>query len=342
MTVTEFNGKLKSGDIGGFYIFSGEEDYLKEYYLNLLKNAAISSDGFMMFNYTAFDGMDVDFGAMREALYAPPMMSEYRFVEWKYCNIDKLKESQRELIETFAKNRDDYPTTVFAIFTVADGFDIGTPKRPSKNFKRFSKDFNILTFDTSTDSQLLVWLKKHFQSEGIDADAAALNMLLFRVGHSMRILSSEVKKLCFYAKANNLGAVSAKDVLEVSSSTDEGGDFDLSNAVLDGNIRSVYAALASLKADGTDAGAVLGMLERIYTELAQVAMLLDEGREKGDIDTLLKFHPYKTQRIIKCVNRVGSKRIYRCIDLLRQMDAASKSGGVSGYTPVEIFLSQNI
>ena len=169
-----------------------------------------------------------------------------------------------------------------------------------------------------------------------------LNMLLFRVGHSMRILSSEVKKLCFYAKANNLGAVSAKDVLEVSSSTDEGGDFDLSNAVLDGNIRSVYAALASLKADGTDAGAVLGMLERIYTELAQVAMLLDEGREKGDIDTLLKFHPYKTQRIIKCVNRVGSKRIYRCIDLLRQMDAASKSGGVSGYTPVEIFLSQNI
>ena len=44
------------------------------------------------------------------------------------------------------------------------------------------------------------WLKKHFDAEGITVDADTLHALIFRSGHSMSILSSEVKKLAAYAK----------------------------------------------------------------------------------------------------------------------------------------------
>ena len=97
MTLNDFRARLKSGNIGGWYIFAGEEDYLKRHYRTELSRAVLTDDAFDTFNHSVFDGQEMTLAAFRDALYTPPMMSDYKLIEWRHADLDKMKESDRSL-----------------------------------------------------------------------------------------------------------------------------------------------------------------------------------------------------------------------------------------------------
>lgn len=342
MDLNEFKGRLKSGNLSGWYIVCGEEDYLKKYYMNELRSAIVADEAFALFNHVAFDGADIDFAAVSEAIKSPPMMSDYKLIEWKFANLDGLKESERAALEALFEIKDEYPHAVFAIMPASDGFDAGTAKKPSRLASRLSEGFEILNFSKSTDSQLLAWLKKHFDAEGVGVDVQTLNALLFRSGRSMEVLNNEVIKLCCYAKANEKNTVTATDVDEVASSTVECDAFALSNAVLEKNVERAFVALADLKQRRAEPPAVIGMLERTYSELTSVALLLDEGKGSSDVEAILKFHPFKAKLYIGAAKKFGSKRLSESLSELCRIDASSKSGGISGYGAIEMFITRHL
>ena len=341
MDIKDFKARIKSGDLAGWYIFSGEEDYLKKYYMNELRSLVSGDEAFAPFNYLSFSDAEIDFGAVAEAIKSPPMMSEYKLIEWKFAPLDSLKEGEKEALFSLFDLREEYPYAIFSVMTTEDGFDVGTEKRPSKLAAKLKEGFEIINFPKSTDQQLLSWLKRHFDSEGVAVDAPTLNALLFRVGRSMEVLNNEVLKLCYFAKANGLSSVNAEAVEWVSSSTAECDAFALSNAVLDKNIDGALTALADLKQRRVEPQVIIGMLERVYSELSSVAFLLDEGRGAADIESLLKFHPFKTKLYMNSAKKAGSKGLLLSLDALCKMDASSKSGGISGYGAIESFIMQN-
>lgn len=342
MELSEFKARLKSGALSGWYLFVGEEDYLKKYYMNELCRAVIADESFALFNHALYDGADVDFASVAEAIKSPPMMGEYKLVEWRFAALDSMKESERAALESLFELKEEYPYSLFAIMATADGFDAGGPKRPSKLAKRLSEAFDIINFPKSTDSQLLAWLKKHFDAEGVGVDLAALNALLFRAGRSMEALNNEVAKLCYYAKSNGIAAVSAALVEEIASPTVECDAFALSNAVLEKNVERAFAALTDLKQRRVEPPAIVAMLERTYSELTSVALLLDEGKGAADIESILKFHPFKAKLYIGAAKKVGSQRLAESLAELCRIDASSKSGGISGYGSIEMFVTQHL
>ena len=226
--------------------------------------------------------------------------------------------------------------------TTADGFDVGTHKRKSKLAARLSSGFEILNFDKSTDSQLLSWLKKHFDAEGVTVDVATLNALLFRSGRSMEVLNNEVTKLCCFVKANGKSRVSEEDVNAVCSSTVECDAFALSNAVIEKNVSKAFFALTELKQRRIEPPAIIAMLERTYSELLSVSILLDEGKGAADIEAILRLHPFKTKLNINAARKIGTKRLAASLDELGRIDASSKSGGLSGYGVIEMFITKNL
>ena len=56
----------------------------------------------------------------------------------------------------------------------------------------------------------------------------------------------------------------------------------------------------------------------------------------------MKFHPYKLGLYMTAAKKLGSKKIADSLSALIKADASSKSGGISGYESVEIFITQNI
>lgn len=342
MDITEFRAGLKNGKISGWYIFCGEEDYLKKYYMNELRLVTAPDDAFSLFNYVSFEGVDIDFGAVAEAIKSPPMMSEYKLIEWKFAPIDTLKESEKSALFELFSLKEEYPYAIFSIMATADGFDAGTAKRASRMAARLSEAFEILNFPKSTDSQLLSWLKKHFDAEGISVDLAALNSLLFRSGRSMEVLNGEVLKLCCYAKANGISAITSSEVELIASPTVECDAFALSNAVLEKNVERAFLALTDLKQRRVDPQVIISMLERTYSDLSSVAFLLDEGNGASEIESILKFHPFKTKLYINSAKKIGSKKLASTLAQLCRIDAASKSGGIYGYGAIEMFITQNL
>ena len=342
MDIATLKSRLKTGEVGGWYVFAGEEDYLKRYYLGELRRVIVTDEVFSTFNYLLIDGADIDFAEIREAIKSPPMMSDYQLIEWRFANLDALKESEKTALLDLVSLKDEYPCAVFAIMTSADGFDSGTVKRPSRLASRLSDGFEIINFSKSTDAQLISWLKRHFDAEKISSSADVLNTLIFRSGRSMEVLNEEVNKLSAFVKSSGRDVLLIADVEAVASSTNESDAFLLSNAVIERNIEKAFSALSDLKQRRVEPQIVLATLERTYSELLAASMLMDEGGGVAQIESTLKLHPFKAKLYASAAKRAGTKRLAEASAELRRIDSASKSGGLSGYAPIEMFITRRI
>ena len=342
MEISEFTGRLRDGKAAGWYLFSGEEDYLKKYYLRELAAAVVPDGGLAAFNHIVFDGAEPDCAALTDAIKSPPMMAERKLVEWRYADFEKMREGTRRAIEELAPLREEYPYTTVAFLCAAEGFDAGSAKRPGKQAVRFGKIFDILNFPKSTDRQLMAWLKKHFDAEGIGVTADSLSALLLRSGHSMQVLNGEVEKLAAYIKENGRRELTVADVEHVASGTVECDTFTLSNALTDRDGAAAFRALAELKARRTDPSVIIGMMARTFSEFLAVVGMITDGKDANDVAAILKINPYKVKLYAKAAKNRPPEDIARVLTRLAWVDAASKSGGASGYSAVEMFIAENI
>ena len=71
MELAEWKRRLETPE--GWYIFAGEEEYLKRHYLALLRDAVIRDEATAAFNYTMFDGPEPDVPALTEAVASSRM-----------------------------------------------------------------------------------------------------------------------------------------------------------------------------------------------------------------------------------------------------------------------------
>ena len=341
MTQAELKAKLKGGSVAGFYIFGGEEDYLKTYYRKEIKKLVCEDEVFETFNYQLFEGDDVELASIKEALYAPPMMSDYKMIEWRHADLDGLRESERDFLIEIAEAKDDYPYATLVICARADGFET-TEKKPSKLHTKLKSAYDVIIFDKSTDAQLIAWLKKHFDREGIKVTPDVLGAMLFRVGHSMEQLCEEVIKLSSYVKANGRDTLSLADVEEVTSSTVECDAFAISNAIIEKNMEKAFLALSDMKGQRVEPYVVLAQLSKTYGELVSVSLLIDEGKSERDIAEITKIHPYRLSLYVRAAKKTGTKKLADSLARLVKVDGASKMGGITGFGAIEMFITQNI
>ena len=342
MDLVKFKSDLKSGNLSGVYLLCGEEDYLVRYYLKALRDAIAGDEAFAVFNNPIFDGAEVDFSAISEAIKAPPMMNDTKLIEWRHADFTKMKEVELSQLEEIASLTKEYSYSVVAFTADGEGIDFGNPKKPSAFIKRFDKIINILRFEKSSENQLYAWLKKHFDAHGVTVGLETVKALVFRSGRSMDVLAGEVDKLCALALSRGKSIVTPEDVDEVSSSTPECDTFALSNAILDRSRQRTYLALEEMKLRRVDPTVIMGMIAKVFDDLSAVAHLLDEGLDRGDINEVLKMNEYKLKIYVTAAKRYGSARLTEILRALAEADAASKYGGVTGYTAIELFVSRNL
>lgn len=342
MDTGELKQRIKEGKLSGTYIFAGEEEYLVKYYLGLLVSAVGTDSPFAVFNNLRYDGEEVDFGELTDAIKSPPVMADWKLIVWRHADFSGMKEKELDALEAVVDLAEEHPYTVLAFTATDEGIDFGTQKKPSKFVTRFGKKINLLRFDKSTENQLYAWLKKHFDAEGVEVNMDTLRALVFRSGRSMEVLSREVSKLSALAHARGRSIVSVRDVEEVSSSTPECDTYAMSNAITEQNKQKAYDALEEMKFRRVDPTVIMGSIARTYSELLSVAQLLSEGREAADIESVLRLNTYRVKHCITAAKKYGAKRLSDIVSSLARVDADSKYGGVTGYTAIELFISQNI
>lgn len=334
---------IKSGRLGGAYLFFGEERYLVNYYFRELRLAAVTDETLSVFNNPKYHGDEMDFASVLEELRSPPMMSDYKLIECHGVNLAKMREGDLELLDEAVESVREHPYAILAIVTEAECVpSLVKGKRPTAFMQRFGERMNILQFNKSTENQLYSWLKKHFEANGLSVTLDTVKALVFRSGRSMTILASEVDKLSALAHARGKSAVTPEDVLEVASSTVESDTFALSNALLERNREGAYEAIFDLKSRRVDPVMVFGMISRTYTEALTVAGLVEDGMTRQEIVKLLNMNEFRVRHYIAAADRYGARRLAEIVTDLTRADASSKYGGISGYTSIEIFISKTV
>ena len=341
MTVNELKERLKSGNLAGSYLFAGEEDYLKRFYLSELRDAIITDKALATFNHIVYDGEELDIAALSDAIKAPPMMSDLKLVEWRYPDLSSLKEEDAEAFEELLKMREEYGYSVLAFIVSEDGVELGTVKKKSKFEERFEKNLSIIRLDRSSDAQLAQWIRRHLDSEGVKYSQSLPSALLFRSGRSMQTLKNEIDKLTALAKARGI-ELSESDVELIATPTTECDTFAFSNALLARDKQAALSALADMKARRIDATVILGMTARVICDLANVAELSEAGMNSKDIAKALSMNEYKLGLYLNAAKKLGCERACTLLSELSRVDVASKFGGIGGYTAIEIFLTKNM
>ena len=269
---------------------------------------------------------------------SPPMMGDFKVVEWRHADFASMNDGELESLSQIAEEAGDYPYAVLVFTADAEGLELGTAKRPSAFVKRFGSRINIVNFEKSTENQLYAWLKKHFDAHGVEVSLDTVKALVFRSGRSMDVLANEVEKLSAMVIARGRTQVTPEDVNEVASSTPECDTFALSNAILERNKQKAFLALEEMKLRRVDPMVIMAMIAKTFDDLAAVAFLLEEGRGADSINEVLKMNEYKLKIYLNAAKRYGASRLSEILAAFALADAGSKYGGVTGYTAVELFL----
>ena len=332
---SDLKDKIKFG-LNGIYLFFGDEEYMKQFYLSEIRKNVLGNDEDGIFRHKKISCMDFDTEKITDALQTAAL----GFFEGKtLCELHEiqfgaLRESEWKALISMLE--DASPDVITVIYTVKDEFDEGMiPKSPSKALQRLAEVTTPVYFPRESELKLAKWTARHFVSEKLSFENGVCELMVSRCGRDMFVLSNEIEKVCAYVKFNGRSTVTAEDVKTACCQNMEINAFDFSNALLEGDTDKALAILSDMKLRKEKPVYILNSVTKVISDLYTVKTLIDSGLNDREISKELKMHEYK----LGIYKRSSAKRsIIRLKKLLRfccDTDIKLKSTSLEDYTELD-------
>lgn len=329
-----FRKQIKKGLSGG-YLFFGEEDYMKAHALRTAREAICPDPTFALFNDIRLDALDYTPDALIDALMPPPMMADNKIVSVTGLSITSMRSGEIDDLCDALTSLREYDYNVFILSIPAGQIDEGTPKKPSAAFSKLSEYLTPVSFESVSGARLVSWVGKHFEHNGVHADAETCAFLIEYSGRSMFTLSAETEKLSYYVLHNGRDTVTKDDVRNVSVSVVATDAFALTNAILDGKPEQALEVLSVMKFRRVEPVIILSEVSRVICDLISVKSLLDRNVPQGEIGRMLfRSNDYRTRIHVKGASQTSMQRLRRAVELCSEADLALKLSP-QGYIAIE-------
>jgi DNA polymerase-3 subunit delta len=314
----QLRAALKSGEIGRVYIFHGEETYLRQRYLEQLRERLVPA-GFEEFNYHRLNGKGLTMQELADAVEAMPMMAEHTLVTVTDLDIFRLDERSRTQL---AELLDDFPEYCTLVFI----YDLIPYKRDGKMKKlaaALDRSAVEVEFCQQERDQLLRWIKRRFAALGKDIDSAAADHLLFTCGTLMTDLVPEIEKIGAYAKGRQ---ITPADINAVADPVLDARIFDMTNCVTAGKYDEAAGLLAELLRMQTEPIAILAALGRELRRLYTARIALDNGKDRFWLKQLWTMNSdYPAKLLLQAARQVDRAWCRRSVEKCQELDRRMKS-----------------
>ena len=299
---------LKAGTAGSGYLFYGEESYLREYYLGVLRKTLVPAE-FEEFNYHRMEGKDLSIQTLADAVEAMPMLAERTLVEVTDLDLFKLNEDQREKLIALLNDIPPYCCIVFVYSTIDY-----KPNRTMKKLMRAVTDhLEAVEFRPASGSELTAWIARRFRALGKDIDRQTAEYLIFLCGDLMTGLVPEIEKIGAYVKGN---AITQKDIDAVADPVLSAQVFKLSDAVLQGQYDKAASILGDLLRMQTEPILILASLGSQLRRLYTARLAIDGGKDKYWLMNLWEMkNDYQAKLLLNAVRKTTAAW---CADAVRQ------------------------
>lgn len=327
----QLKADIKSGEIGSFYIFHGEESYLKEHYRDQIisKLCPPGSEDFSLVrlgeNMSREDLVDAvesfPFGTERKVI----LVSDYPILK----PTGDLKEALPDILA-------DLPEHVCLIFYF-DALEFKPDKRLTI-WKVIEKHGTVVEFEKSGQADLIPWIKRRFAAYDKIIDTAECEYMIFICGSLMTNLITEVDKISAYADHKN---ITRGDIDAVASRVLDADVFDMTDCILNGNYEKALAILRDLFATKNPPVAVLGAITKQMQRLYAAKLAFEARKSEDYLAKLLGYRSsYPARLQMQGARRMSLRGARKAVQLCSQADLDIKSNIPDSERVVELLLLQ--
>ncbi len=320
MNHTEFFAALKQGNVGGCYLFEGEEEYTKRSALKALREKVAGGDFAAMNDSRLIDPAPDALIAAAETL---PFMSDRRFIEVRDSAMLTAGKAKDYDEDTAVKELDGYlgqmPDTAVIVFFVhgkADG--------RKKLYQVLKKKANIVVFDPLDDKELARWIAATLKKEGKKISAATCQRIWFSAGRDLTMLANELGKLAAYAGERE--EVTEADVQAVCVQSTEYKVYDMADTLLSGQGAKAMRMLEALLRDGEERLMLLSLLGRQCRQLSYVKAMAAAGTQLGEIAGKMGLPGFVARKLLDTSKAYTQRQLNEMAKLCLETEYLVKSG----------------
>lgn len=315
--VQALKNDIKEKNLGRLYFFYGEETFLLHYYLEQVKKVLID-ELTESFNFTKLNNENFDLYSFADSVESLPMMSEHTMVIVDDIDIFKLGESDREkLVEVF-NDIPEHCTAVFTFETVSWKPD----KRLKKLWEAIECNGQVIEFAKQEQRDLIAWITRHFlaNKKRITPDLCAY--LIDLTGGTMTALAGEISKICAYSGSEN---IVKSDIDAVTEPVLDAVVFQMTDLLAQGNYGASLLKLRQLLKMQQDPIAILGAIGNHIRRLGVARMLLDNGKNIGELMRICGLKDYAAKKIMNSAGRFSAHFCKVASELVLETDRALKT-----------------
>jgi DNA polymerase-3 subunit delta len=244
---------------------------------------------------------------------------------------ERWKDKEMDALEAALKNI--APDTTVTFFAREDG-RLKPPKRLHDAVKKAGGD--ISTEQSVKPWELPKWAVAQAKQLGLDLTPDAARMLVGHVGDRQQRLLRELEKLALElvpfppTHAQTPARLDAETVLEMTAASAERKAWALADALLSGSPEAATRTLLQMRAQGERISGLIYWMSSRVRQAHQIAVALDRGESQAQIKTGLRMPPSAADKLIADARRLGAERLRAAIELIADLELASRGGSRSG------------
>lgn len=324
ISYSELIGALKNAPPARVYMLRGEEDYLRDQYLSVLRDMCVP-EGVESFNYRRINGPKINLRELSEALESMPFMGERTLIEVRDFDINRTGDYDAQ---AFSELLADVPDWATVAFIFAPDYTPDGRLGPVKAIRKNGVDAH---FTPQEGGQLVRWVVKHFEQEGKRCPSDVAAHMLYVGGSLMNTLLPEISKVAGVAKGD---AVTKQDIDAVVERRPDTKVYEMTDMLGRRQYDRAAKMLAELLADKSQSTS--GLLYMISEQMRQLycAKLAPRGAEGKSY--MLECFPELSSRsflIPKLMEAAGSfslARLSRAVKLCAECEFSMRDGGSAG------------
>ncbi len=317
-SLQELKLQLKNKAPANLYIFHGEEVFLLNHYLGVVRKQLLDPVT-ESFNYHTLNSESFDVLHFSQAVEAMPMMADSTMVLVDDIDLFKLPEEDRNKMAELLSDIPSWCTVVFTYETV--------PWKPDKRLKKLwdaiSGHALIVEFARQEQRDLVAWIQRHFAAQGKRIAPELCVYLIEITGGTMTALHGEIGKICAYSGAGN---VRRTDIDAVVEPVLDAVVFQMTDLLSSGDYTAALDKLHTLLKMQEEPLSILGAVGAYFRRVSIARILMDNGRSISDLKQLYNINSdFVARKAMDAARRVRPEFCARAAELVLETDRQIKT-----------------
>ena len=321
--------QIKERNFKSLYLIYGDENYLKQHYVNLITDKTVDKD-FKDFNFHNLDGKDVTLNDLADCVSTFPMMGEYTCTLVKDFPFTQYWHKQDNGRYKFSEDLDgilkDLPETTILIFW-CDTIEVDEKENRWKNTIKLIDEIGVVAKIEKRSVQSLTKLlvdsapKKNCEISREDA-----MYLINQVGTDYSTLRNEFDKVCAFTGSGKITREHIDKTVIVST---EAKIFSLSRDIVNGEADKAYATLSNLFKLREEPFMISATLSKAYVDMYRACAIKEKGVKPQELAAVFPSSYKGKEFIITNAARDGARysleQFHKAFEALGDADRRIKS-----------------